>query len=102
MTEGTAGLEGATTIAKGVTEVPISHPDDSILSNTLSIEDDDYGNRSQRRRYEEPRHLKIRKQLLGIAESVGLPERSIGIHSLDYCSLSKDQRRRLIASRELS
>ncbi|KAL9099908.1 MAG: hypothetical protein Q9163_004650 [Psora crenata] len=32
-------------------------------------EDDDYDRRPQRRRYEEPLHVKVRKQLLGIAES---------------------------------
>ncbi|MCJ1248338.1 hypothetical protein MMC30_005555 [Trapelia coarctata] len=32
-------------------------------------EDDDFDHRPQRRRYEEPIHIKVRKQLLGIAES---------------------------------
>ena len=34
------------------------------------LEDDDYDRRPQRRRYEEPAHIKVRKLLLGIAESV--------------------------------
>ena len=36
------------------------------------IDDDDYDRRPQRRRYEEPAHIKVRKLLLGIAESVKL------------------------------
>jgi len=36
----------------------------------LGLEDDDYERRPQRRRYEEPLHLKVRKQLLSVAESV--------------------------------
>ena len=44
------------------------HRHDSFL--TLRAEDDDYDRRPQRRRYEEPLHLKIRKQLLSVAESV--------------------------------
>ncbi|MCJ1395246.1 hypothetical protein MMC18_008130 [Xylographa bjoerkii] len=32
-------------------------------------EDDDFDRRPQRRRYEEPAHIKLRKQLLGLAES---------------------------------
>ena len=35
-----------------------------------SQDDDDYDRRPQRRRYEEPPVVKIRKQLLSIAESV--------------------------------
>lgn len=36
-------------------------------------EDDDLDRRPPRRRYEEPAHIKLRKQLLAIAESVGFP-----------------------------
>ena len=36
------------------------------------LDDDDYDRRPQRRRYEEPAHIKVRKLLLGIAESVKL------------------------------
>ncbi|KAK4694518.1 nuclear cap-binding protein subunit 1, partial [Lecanoromycetidae sp. Uapishka_2] len=32
-------------------------------------DDDDYDRRQQRRKYEEPLHIKVRKQLLGVAES---------------------------------
>ena len=39
-------------------------------ANYLPIEDDDYDRRPQRRRYEEPLHERLRKQLLAIAESV--------------------------------
>ena len=38
----------------------------------LNTDDDEYDRRPQRRRYEEPLHLKVRKQLLGVAESVSL------------------------------
>ena len=38
----------------------------------ILIDDDDYDRRPQRRRYEEPAHVKVRKLLLGIAESVRL------------------------------
>ncbi len=34
------------------------------------VDDDDLDRRPQRRKYEEPLHLKVRKQLLAIAESV--------------------------------
>ena len=37
------------------------------------VEDDDYDRRPQRRRYEEPAHIRVRKQLLSIAESVISP-----------------------------
>ena len=58
-------------IAKDVTEV-------RRLSKSLLVakadpflqDDDDYDRRPQRRRYEEPVHVKVRKQLLAIAESV--------------------------------
>ena len=47
----------------------------SLLARTggladLDADDDEYDRRPQRRRYEEPLHLKIRKQLLSVAESV--------------------------------
>lgn len=35
-----------------------------------AVDDDDFDHRPQRRRYEEPLPVKIRKQLLSIAESV--------------------------------
>ena len=37
------------------------------------LDDDDYDRRPQRRKYEEPAHLRVRKLLLSIAESVPLP-----------------------------
>lgn len=39
-------------------------------ADRLLLEDDEYDRRPQRRRYEEPLHIKVRKQLLAIAESV--------------------------------
>lgn len=42
----------------------------SVVGADQSLEDDDNDRRPQRRRYEEPTHVKVRKQLLGIAESV--------------------------------
>lgn len=39
-------------------------------SDRWEAEDDEYDRRPQRRRYEEPLHLKLRKQLLSVAESV--------------------------------
>ena len=34
------------------------------------LDDDDYDRRPQRRKFEEPAHVKVRKLLLGIAGSV--------------------------------
>ncbi|KAL6719588.1 Nuclear cap-binding protein subunit 1 [Lecanora helva] len=68
MTEGVVDPEGVTTIANAVIEVATSILLLHFPSN-IYAEDDDYDRRSQRRRYEEPRHLKIRKQLLSVAES---------------------------------
>lgn len=38
------------------------------------VEDDDYDHRPQRRRYEEPVYVRLRKELLGLAESVSASE----------------------------
>ena len=38
------------------------------------VEDDDYDRRPQRRRYEEPVYVRLRKELLGLAESVSARE----------------------------
>lgn len=43
----------------------------------LLIDDDDYDRRPQRRRYEDPAHIKVRKLLLGIAESVKLLQKDL-------------------------
>lgn len=40
-----------------------------FLGLTLT-EDEDYDRRPQRRRYDEPLHIRVRKQLLAVAESV--------------------------------
>ena len=37
---------------------------------TFGADEDEVDRRQQRRRYEEPLHIKVRKQLLGVAESV--------------------------------
>lgn len=42
-------------------------------ADSAIVEDDDYDRRTQRRRYEEPAHTRVRKQLLSIAESVLSP-----------------------------
>ena len=42
----------------------------TLCKLTLGADDDEVDRRQQRRRYEEPLHIKIRKQLLGVAESV--------------------------------
>ena len=42
----------------------------SLSKLTLGADDDEVDRRQQRRRYEEPLHIKVRKQLLGVAESV--------------------------------
>ena len=57
-------------IASGATEV--GFPTYSNMPNNADMltDDDDYDRRPQRRRYEESLHVKVRKQLLGIAESV--------------------------------
>ncbi|KAH0543349.1 hypothetical protein FGG08_002305 [Glutinoglossum americanum] len=47
------------------------------ISGLISQDDDDYDRRPQRRRYEEPPVVKIRKQLLSIAESLKKPEDEI-------------------------
>ena len=61
----------ASTIASVVTEVRVS-PELTANDARLrfDLDDDDLDRNSQRRRYEEPLHVKVRKQLLGIAESV--------------------------------
>lgn len=68
--EGTAHLEEGTTIASGAIEV-INY---GIVKTggraKMLLDDDEYDRRPQRRRYEEPLHVKVQKQLLGIAESV--------------------------------
>ena len=42
----------------------------TLCKLTLGADDDEVDRRQQRRRYEEPLHIKVRKQLLGVAESV--------------------------------
>lgn len=39
-------------------------------TNLGATDDDDFDRRQQRRRYEEPLHVKLRKQILSIAENV--------------------------------
>ncbi len=64
-------LEVAITIANGAIEVFIPNiAGEEKLMLVKCPDDDEYDRRAQRRRYEEPLHVKVRKQLLGIAESV--------------------------------
>lgn len=55
-------------------------------------EEEDHDRRSQRRRYEEPPHLKLRRQMLAIAESVcvSLPGSSPAANS---CVAAEEDRR---------
>ena len=71
MSEDTVVTKATATIAKDVTEVR-GFSKSLLVANANSHlqDDDDYDRRPQRRRYEEPLHLKMRKQLLVIAESV--------------------------------
>lgn len=63
--------EGAiTTTARGAIEVRLSNPWHLPRADPCPADDDEHDRRPQRRRYEEPLHLKVRKQLLGVAESV--------------------------------
>lgn len=74
---------GATTIASADTEVSaIAHPNHSAEAYnwyshgrralvTVYLEDDDSDRRPPRRHYEEPLGIKLRKQFLAIADSVG-------------------------------
>lgn len=41
-----------------------------VLTQLCTAEDDDFDRRPPRKPYQEPVHLKVRKQLLAIAESV--------------------------------
>lgn len=41
----------------------------SRVTNASGLDDDEYDRRAQRRRYDAPLHVRIRKQLLGLAES---------------------------------
>ena len=58
------------TIASGVIEVGLFTLQETPCNADILTDDDEYDRRPQRRRHEEPVHLKVRKQLLGIAESV--------------------------------
>ena len=59
------------------------HPCDQLPRLTPRPDNDDFDRRPQRRRYEEPLHVKIRKQLLSIAESVHGTMRSIEMDPAD-------------------
>lgn len=63
--------EAIPAIANGATEAGLSFGAELHRWKTdASAEDDDYDRRPQRRRYEEPLYVKVRKQLLSLAESV--------------------------------
>lgn len=73
--------EEPTTIARGATEVCL-HSIGQSSSLIPDADDDDYDRRQQRRRYEEPLHIKVRKQLLAVAESVRIYSQLQPTHSL--------------------
>lgn len=59
-----------TTIARGDTEVKLQlQPIHLVQRADRVFQDDDYDRQPQRRRYEEPLAVRVRKQLLAIAES---------------------------------
>lgn len=67
----TITTEAPTITAENVTGVRLDHRNVwAALANGIYTDDDDFDRRHQRRRYEEPLLLKVRKQLLTIAESV--------------------------------
>lgn len=58
---------------------PVHLPSETLCSPAQAdlpalLEDDDYDRRPQRRRYEEPLYVRLRKELLGLAESVSASE----------------------------
>ena len=57
---------------RGMYLTNLSPPSYLYISLSSFIEDDDLDRRQRQRRTEEPLQVKIRKQLLGIAESVWL------------------------------
>jgi len=72
MSEEAVEAELVTTIESAATEVSHLAPSPAAHGTDGDRDDDDYDRRPQRRRYEEPLSVKIRKQLLSIAESVRL------------------------------
>lgn len=64
-----AQLGEDTVIASG--DIEVGYLSIGLLHElTPGLDDEEFDRRPQRRRYEEPLHIKMRKQLLGIAESV--------------------------------
>lgn len=61
--------EAASMIARGDTEVSLSRVGYCDF-DMLIRSDDEYDGRNQRRRYEEPLSVSLRKQIMSIAESV--------------------------------
>ena len=66
---------------------PVHLPSDCLCSPRQAdlhapAEDDDYDRRPQRRRYEEPVYVRLRKELLGLAESVSAFEAPASIGEL--------------------
>ena len=69
--EGAAMEEVTSTIGNADLEV-CQTPLFLKLGSPVATEDDDYDRRPQRRRYDEPAHVKLRKTLLSLAESVSM------------------------------
>lgn len=68
-------IEAVAITTNGSEDIKVKFPNLQLLMRRLSLirslEDDDFDrNRTQRRRYEDLPHVKLRKQLLGLAESV--------------------------------
>lgn len=61
-------IEEVTTIARGA--IMVQSFSSQVSTAHQPAEEEDHDRRSQRRRYEEPPHLKLRRQMLAIAESV--------------------------------
>ena len=82
MTDAMVQVEEASRTENGAIEVSlrIVHLPPHLLCSPRQAdvhglaEDDDYDRRPQRRRYEEPVYVRLRKQLLGLAESVSTSE----------------------------
>lgn len=82
-----------TTIESAVIEVSRHGP--AVRPSRITdedLEDDDYDRRPQRRRYEEPLAVKVRKQLLSIAESVRICLERCSIDTNCRTALEKDRR----------
>lgn len=68
---------GAVVVVGASAVIEVSDPPEGLFLRAANQEpfpdDEDYDRRPQRRRYEEPLFVQVRRQLLTIAESVGSP-----------------------------